>query len=69
MIEPKDEVGEYTGIFYHNEDKEPEMMHKIDKVEFIHLCTLFPTDWAYLIKFETGEIVDEYKKNVNKNIE
>lgn len=63
----------YSAIFYHHRQYHPITIMTESRESFVRLCNEFPTNWAYLIDNENGEIVDEYKNscdnNVNKNIE
>ena len=52
-----------VAIFYHHTNNLPIVMELSAYEKFLDCCEKLPTDWAYLMNKETGEILHTWRKD------
>ena len=51
----------FFGIFYHNKQNLPIVVHMVSEGNFVDCCKIVPCTWAYLVGEKTGEIIKTWR--------
>jgi hypothetical protein len=54
----------YVAIFYHHKQNLPIVMEISSHEKFFDCCQVIPTDWAYFMNRETGEILHTWRQGI-----
>lgn len=54
----------YVAIFYHHMQNLPIVMEISSHEKFFDCCETIPTDWAYFMNKETGEILHTWRQGI-----